>query len=57
LGGIAMNKIEPYFLNDSVIIPKNIKEMSQQELEHEIERLEKETAKNKAKNQRLVAMV
>jgi hypothetical protein len=52
-----MNKIEPYFLNDSVIIPKNIKEMSQQELEHEIERLEKETAENKAKNQRLVAMV
>jgi hypothetical protein len=45
-----MNKIEPYFLNDSVIIPKNIKEMSQQELEQEIKRFEKETAGNKSKN-------
>jgi hypothetical protein len=52
-----MNKIEPYFLNDSVVIPKNIKEMPQHELEQEIERMEKEAAENKAKNKGLVAMV
>jgi hypothetical protein len=57
LGGVAMNKIEPYFLNDNVTIPKNIKEMSQQELEKEIERLEKDATENKTKNQKLVAMV
>jgi hypothetical protein len=52
-----MNKIEPYFLNDSVIIPKNIKEMSQHELEQEIKRLEKEVPENKTKNRNLVEMV
>jgi hypothetical protein len=52
-----MNKIEPYFLNDNITIPKNIKEMSQQELEKEIERLEKDATENKTKNQKLVAMV
>jgi hypothetical protein len=45
-----MNKIEPYFLDDRVIIPEDIQKMSERELEQEIERLEKEAVKNKAKN-------
>jgi hypothetical protein len=52
-----MNKIEPYFLDDRVIIPKSIREMPKQELEKEIERLEKEASENKTKNQKLLAMV
>jgi ribosomal protein L29 len=36
------NKIEPYFLDDRVIIPEDIQKMSERELEQEIERLEKE---------------
>jgi biopolymer transport protein ExbB/TolQ len=36
------NKIEPYFLDDRVIISEDIQKMSERELEQEIERLEKE---------------
>jgi hypothetical protein len=50
-------KIESYFLDDRVIIPKSIEEMSKRELEQEIERLEKEAAENKTKNRKLAAIV
>jgi hypothetical protein len=50
-------KTEPYFLDDRVIIPKSIEEMSQRQLEQEIERLEKDAAENKTKNQKLAAIV
>jgi hypothetical protein len=39
-----MNKMEPYFLDDNVVIPKSIKEITKQELEQEIKRLEKKAS-------------
>lgn len=52
-----MSTTEPYFLDDRVVIPDYIKKMSKEELEQEIERLEKEAEEKRAKNQKLVATV
>ncbi len=41
--GVAMNKAEPYFLNDKLIISDDVKKMSKEQLRQEIMRLEKET--------------
>ncbi len=52
-----MSTTEPYFLDDRVIIPEYVKKMSKEELEQEIEMLEKEAIEKKTKNQKLVAAV
>lgn len=44
-----MSTTEPYFLDDRVIIPEYIKNMSREELEQEIARLEKEVREEKEK--------
>lgn len=49
-----MSNSEPYFLDDRVIIPDDVKKMSREQLEQEIARLEKEAKKNKAKKQKIV---
>lgn len=48
-----MKKIEPYFLDDRVIIPDDVKNMSIEELDAEIERLERESKEKKAKSKEL----
>ncbi len=48
---------DEYFADDRVIIPEYIKKMSKEELEQEIERLEKEAKEKKARNQKLAATV
>lgn len=52
-----MKKLEPYFLDDRCIIPDEVKKMSKEELDAEIERLEKEEQEKKAKNKKLVAAI
>lgn len=42
-------KIEPYVLDDMVIIPDYIKKMTREELEAEIKRLEAEVIEKKKK--------
>lgn len=42
-----MSNSEPYFLDDRVIIPDDVKKMSKEQLKQEIARLEKETRQNK----------
>ena len=42
-------KIEPYVLDDRVIIPDYIKKMTREELEAEIKRLEAEVIEKKKK--------
>lgn len=48
-----MKKIEPYFLDDSCKIPDYIKQMSSEERQREIRRLEKESRQKKVKKKRL----
>lgn len=48
--------IKPYFLDDSCKIPEYIKQMSREERQREIKRLEEEARKKKEKNQEMVAM-
>lgn len=51
LGGVTMSKPEPYFLDDKLIIPKEVKEMSKKQIEQEIARIEeKERAEKKRGN-------
>lgn len=50
-----MNKSEPYFLNDKVIIPDDVKKMSKEQLRQEIIRLEKEAKEKRIRNQKVVA--
>ncbi len=51
-----MSKIEPYFLDDRVIIPEDIKNMTHEERRAEIKRLEEEARKNREKKTRLAAI-
>ena len=51
-----MNKSEPYFLDDKVIIPDDIKKMSKEQLRHEIIRLEKEAKEKRIRNQKIATM-
>lgn len=44
-----MKKIEPYFLDDSCKIPEYIKQMSKEERQREIERLEEEARQKRGK--------
>lgn len=48
---------EEYFADDRCIIPDEVKKMSREELDAEIERLEKEAREKKAKNRKLAAAV
>ncbi|MCM1091910.1 MAG: hypothetical protein NC092_03475 [Butyrivibrio sp.] len=48
---------EEYFADDRGIIPEYIKKMTREELELEIERLEREVKEKNAKNQKLAATV
>lgn len=50
-----MNKAEPYFLNDKVIIPDDVKKMSKKQLRQEIIKLEKEAKEKRIKNQKVIA--
>lgn len=52
-----MKKLEPYFLDDRCIIPDEVKKMSKEELDAEIERLEEEARQEKTSNRKLVAMM
>jgi hypothetical protein len=52
-----MNKSEPYFLDDRVIVPDDVQKMSEKELKQEIAKLEKEAVKKKAKEQKLAAII
>jgi hypothetical protein len=45
-----MSKLEPYFLDDRVIIPDDIKAMSKEQLRKEIEKAEKEIRQKKIKS-------
>lgn len=45
---------EEYFADDRCIIPDEVKKMSKEELDAEIERLEKEAREKKERNQKLV---
>lgn len=49
-----MSDLEPYFLDDRVIIPEEVKRMTQEQLRQEIARLEEEIRRDKAKNQKLI---
>lgn len=51
-----MKKIKPYFLDDSCEIPEYIKQMSKEERQREIRRLEKEARQKKAQKKRLEAI-
>lgn len=48
-------KDEEYIVDDRVIIPEDIKNMSREELEQEIMKLEQEERERKAKKQKLAA--
>jgi len=50
-----VSKIEPYFLDDRVIIPDYIKKMSKEELDKEIARLEAEAKAERLKKQTIIA--
>lgn len=55
-GGVVMKKIEPYFLDDSCKIPEYIKQMSKEDRQREIKRLEEEARQKRMQNQKLTAM-
>lgn len=44
-----MDKFEPYFVNDSVVIPEYVKNLSKENLEKEIAELEKQAKEKKQK--------
>ncbi len=44
-----MSKFEPYFVNDSVVIPEYVKNLSKEKLEKEISELEQQAKKKKQK--------
>ena len=48
-----MKNIEPYVLDDRVIISDEIQKMTKEERRAEIERLEKESVERKQKNNKL----
>ncbi len=49
-------KKEEYFADDRCIIPEEIKKMSREELDAEIERMEKEAKRKKEQRQPLAAV-